>query len=145
MIYTAAFPLENAEKMLALLARKEIDIKNGLQDISYDAEKRVFDIALKNETLHADYVINATGAGHDVLKTSSPLLQNMLKRGLLIPYSLGGVKVDFKSLRALSKENTTGLYVMGDGCTFGACLVTADLNQSSKQATRVANAISAHR
>jgi len=141
MTYLAAFPVENAEKIFSLLTQKEIEVKGGLQQVAYDAEEEVFNVTFKDQIVQCQYFINATGAGHDISKTPSLLLQNMVKSGLLVPYHLGGVKVDFKSLQPISKECVIGLFVMGDSGTHGVCMATADLSQSGKQATRIANTI----
>jgi uncharacterized NAD(P)/FAD-binding protein YdhS len=142
MTYLAAFPLENAEKILGYLERHEMEVRGGLQAVSYNARTQMFDVQFEEGAVfQCKYFINATGAGHNVEKTPSTLLQNMIRSGLLVPHHLGGVNVDFKSLQPISTKCVVGLYVMGDSGTYGACMATADLSQQGKQATRIANTI----
>ncbi len=143
MTYLAAFPFENAVKVLAMLESNEVVVKGQVQDVSYRTEDNKFQITFGDGTppVICDYFINATGAGHNLERTPSLLLQNMVKSRLLIPYPLGGVKVEFKTLQPISDECVDGLYVMGDSGTYGACMATADLGQSGKQASRIANTI----
>lgn len=141
MTYLAAFPIENALKMFELLEQREIEIRGGLEKTAYDSEQGKFHIFFQDEPtpVKCDFFINATGASHNVEKTPSQLLQNLVKNKVLVPYHLGGVKVEFKTLQPVSDKCVDGLYVMGDSGTYGACMATADLGQSGKQACRIAN------
>ena len=52
MTYLAAFPLENAEKILALLKNDQLEVKRGLKSIGYDEFSQKFTFSLNiDETM----------------------------------------------------------------------------------------------
>lgn len=147
MTYLAAFPLENAEKILALLQKENLAVLGGLKTVSFCDETQMFTAHLntgntQKSQIEARYLINATGPGHDLTKTDSVLLQNLIRKNLLSPHPLGGVHVHFKSLQSSVNGNKTiPIFVIGDGGTWGTCMATADLGQTAKQAQRVINSM----
>jgi uncharacterized NAD(P)/FAD-binding protein YdhS len=129
MTCLAAFPVDNAKKILDLLKNGSLEIHSGLESITYKEEAMDFNIELKNgRTLSSKYVVNATGQGHDINQTDSTLLKNLLLQKIILPHTLGGIEVDFKSLRVHSKFDKLPLFIIGDS-TWGACMATADLSQ----------------
>lgn len=132
MTYLAAFPRENAEKLLGYLKAGKIEIRGGLSEVKYSEEERSFKISFKDNTppINAKTVINATGAGHNIKDSGMDLLDNLSEQGVITPNELGGVTVKFKSLEPKDSNGNTVdfLRVIGDA-TFGSCMATADLTQ----------------
>lgn len=142
--YLAAFPLENAEKILGLLQTGRLAVLGGLHSVSYSEQTQKFSVnlsvsgSLVTECLEAKYLVNAAGQGHDVTQTDSVLLKNLVERHLITPHPLGGVQIHFKSLRsAAANDKTIPIFIVGDGGTWGTCMATADLGQTARQAQRV--------
>lgn len=142
MTYLAAFPVDNAEKILSLLKGGLLETYSGLEKVSYNTESKLFKVNLRDgKYLQGEYLVNATGQGHDITQADSPLLQNLLTNGYIKPHALGGIEVDFKSLRVIGKNNNIPLFIVGDP-TWGACMATADLSQIvNNQIPRVINSI----
>jgi uncharacterized NAD(P)/FAD-binding protein YdhS len=126
--YLAAFPIDNAYKIYSLLKSGQLTIYRGLKDVTYDPQSGIFTAKLEDQNLHASYLINATGQGHDITQSNSPLLQNLLQNNYIQPHLLGGIEVDFITLRAISVDKVLPLFIVGDS-TWGACMATADLAQ----------------
>lgn len=142
MTYLAAFPIENAEKILALLKSEQLTMLGGLDSLAYNQENEEFEVVLRNgNRLSSAYVINATGQGHDVTQADSTLLKNLLASGVIKAYPLGGIEVNFKSLQAIGEYRNLPLFIVGDP-TWGACMATADLYQiANNQIPRAINSM----
>jgi uncharacterized NAD(P)/FAD-binding protein YdhS len=145
MTYLAAFPIQNAKKILALLKKGQLEIRGGLQSIKFNPQDQIFEILLNdNKSLKANYLINGIGAGHDITKIDSQLLKNLLAKKLVIPYPIGGIDIDFKTLNVKGYKNheiqiIKNFFAVGDGTNWGACMATADLGQIDREAIQVAN------
>lgn len=142
MTYLAAFPVHNAEKIYSLMKENTLKIVGGLIRVDFDQNTREFLACFGNNiTVKTRYIINAAGQGHDIQLTDSVLFKNLLKNEFIMPHSLGGVAVDFKTLRVISPHKHLQLYIVGDQ-TWGACMATADLSQiSNNQVPRVINSM----
>lgn len=144
MTYLAAFPIENAKKIQALMETGQLEVSGGMESVKFLEQEQNYEISLSNsKVIHAKYLINCTGAGHDITKANdSILLKNLLERKLIIPHPLGGIKIDFTSLNVKSntpeKQIVKGLFVIGK-MTGGTCLATDDLGQIGREAKRAVN------
>lgn len=143
MTYLAAFPIENAKKILDLLISGQLIVVGGLESISFQEQKQYYEVLLNDgSVIQANYLINGTGAGHDVTKADSKLLENLLVGKLITPHPLGGIEIDFVTLNVISntlaKRVIENFFVVGD-VTWGACMATADLGQIGREAKRVVN------
>lgn len=86
-----------------------------------------------------DWVINAMGPSRSIEnKGASPLIQNLLKRGLIHPNLFGGIEVDFhSSLVKKGAQNVEGLYAIGQ-LTLGAYYYVSSLDMVALRAKNVA-------
>lgn len=145
MTYLAAFPLKNAEVIYSLMKEERLEVAGGLKKVVHDPNTSEFVTHLKvNKSLtitkKTKYVINAAGQGHDITSAESVLIKKLLENKFINPHALGGIEVDFKTLRVTSEHKHLPLYVIGDQ-TWGACMATGDLIQIAHQASRVVNSI----
>lgn len=100
-----SMPVQNAEKILAGLDSTQLKIFSDLRHIKITAnQKHSFEIETKKGKLEVDHVINATGQGTDVRKSQNPLLQNLLKKGVLNPHPFGGVRANLNTFELISSQ-----------------------------------------
>lgn len=146
----AAFPIENAEKILHLLKSNQLKILGGLKEVKYNAQMGGFIIEYDNREYNqnelytnARYVINGTGPGYDVGNMNIPLYTNLLKKNLVSLNRFGGIEADFRTFQALNPrgEPSKTLFVVGE-MTKGVCFATTDLNQVGRQLKQVVYHIS---
>ena len=140
LVYLAAFPLENAEKLLELLISEQVELINGLRSVQYDSVDNMFNVNCCKK-IKANIVINATGPGHSL--RHSPLLLNMHELGIISqPEWCEGVLIEPSTSRVISKHQQPhrNLFCIGE-ITFGTRLATADLSQVSMQAENAVNTI----
>lgn len=96
-----AMPLENGIKILHLLESGQLNVKSESETIEYDIQRRLFVMKMKDgEDFTADYVINATGPATQLADMEDiPLIQKLLEKQLLLPYTVGGADADLHTMR----------------------------------------------
>ena len=130
MSYLAAFPIDNAHKVLRLLESGQLIVLSGLKHIAYRAESSSFQFTFESgHALEGNYLINGTGQGYHA--KTMPLLRDMINQALLIPNPFGGVRVDIETLQA--QGNNAGHIVVVGELTRGDFLATTDMSQVVKQ------------
>lgn len=136
LTYLAAFPLQNAIKLMKLMEDGSLYIKGGFHHTEYDRFNRGFNVFFENgDKVFSKTLINATGSGHDV--NNSKLLRNLHEKGYLKKDIVGGVRIDVKNCRVVSDKNRKmNIFAIGE-ITFGSWLATADLGQLSRQSELV--------
>lgn len=134
--YLAAFPLENAYQIKTLLTSKQLEIINGVQDITQERDR--FIVQCAEGRLSTSWLINATGPGYN--PKSLPFLKKMLASGLVLAHPLGGLKVEQSTLRVHqgSHQVFSRLYALGE-LTKGVNFLTTDLGCVTNQAKTVAH------
>jgi uncharacterized NAD(P)/FAD-binding protein YdhS len=137
--YLAAFPLDNAYKIMDLIKSGQLTVNGGLNDIVFNKDK--FQLKQHNRNLSVNYLINATGSGYQT--SSIPLYRTMFNRGLIAEHHLGGIKVVPQTLQVIDNIGRAhkSMYALGEP-TRGACLLTADMSRVSAQASRVSYCLS---
>lgn len=132
LTYLAAFPIQNAQKINKLIENKTLCIANDFHHIEYQESNKGFNVCLENGTkIFTKTLINATGSGHDL--NNSKLLHNLYEKGYLNKDIAGGVMIDVKNCRVVSKKyQSINMFAIGE-MTFGSWLATADLGQLSRQ------------
>jgi uncharacterized NAD(P)/FAD-binding protein YdhS len=85
-------------------------------------------------------LFNATGPGYDV--RTIPMFSSMCRCGLIAPHPMGGIAVNPKSLRVLTKEGKENnrLFAIGE-LTRSAALLTHHIKILTAQAENVASII----
>lgn len=147
LTYLAAFPVENAKKILSLLNSGKLQVHGGLTDIKLDRNKD-FRVSFTSSTqIISQIVINCTGSGNEA--SIVPLYSKMESEGLLGFSPFAGIKCRFPSQMVISKAGNPnyGLHAIGDP-TKGDYLATSDLTQIRAQANAISCQISsaiAHR
>lgn len=136
--YLAAFPPQNARKILCLLQSGQLEVHAGLHAINYDHTTQCYHAVFNTDTISAPWVMNATGPGYEVTHSDSQLFEAMLNRGIICPHELGGIQLDFRTLRVKDTHGKTSLPIFAVGeLTRGEYLVTTDLGQTAKQVKQV--------
>ena len=60
------------------------------------------------------HCIDCTGIGFDVLQDPSPLIQQLLREGLVRPHAFGGLDLDADTLQPRGRDALTqGIYITG--------------------------------
>jgi uncharacterized NAD(P)/FAD-binding protein YdhS len=137
MAYRVSIPVENARKILGYLESGQLEFRAGGFDISVgDAGEP--SVAMRGQdaaSFHYDYVIDATGSPRDVRQMDSPLLESLLKRGIVAPHRHGGIMVDTDSYRVVGRDGTADLnmYALGE-LTNGTFFFTSALEIISRHA-----------
>ncbi|KAF8864895.1 hypothetical protein BDZ45DRAFT_684868 [Acephala macrosclerotiorum] len=132
MTYRHAIPVENARKILAGLQKGQLILLQG-EDVEWIDD--CFTLKSNNQEYKAKYLIESLGQEYNTMKINSPLLQSLIKSGQLSPHSLGGVDVDFNTLKA-----TEGMYVIGS-LTKGVHFYTSAIDRNVAHAARIADSI----
>lgn len=140
LTYLAAFPVQNAKRILELISNNSIEVVENLRKVQYDKKHKKFLVTTTDIAITADILINATGSGH--ILTNSQLLTKLTRRGLITADPAGGISIERTSCQVYSRKHaeSASLYAIGE-ITFGDWLATADLGQVSRQAGLVTNAI----
>jgi uncharacterized NAD(P)/FAD-binding protein YdhS len=136
--YLAAFPLDNAYKILNMLKTERLEVLGGLTEIK--PAKGGFVITLKNREIRIPQLINATGSGYQL--SSAPLYKKLMARNFITEDSLGGIRVDPQTLQVLHRTGRPyqSVYAVGE-LTRGASLLTADMSRVSDQTKRVSTCL----
>ncbi|CZR51820.1 uncharacterized protein PAC_01697 [Phialocephala subalpina] len=132
MTYRHAIPLENARKILAGLEKGQLVVLQG-ENVKWSGDS--FNLKSNGKEYRVKYLIESLGQEYDTTHIDSPLLQSMLKSRQLAHNPLGGVDVDFNTLKA-----TEGLYVIGS-LTKGVHFYTSAIDRNVAHAARVADNI----
>jgi zinc D-Ala-D-Ala dipeptidase len=108
-VYRVSMPLQNAKKVLRLLESGRLKVIRNLQSVNYDSDDKMFTATYKQDdhtegSLRVPYLVDATGTGFNVAKSRSKLIQNMITGGFLTPHPMGGVNVNFKTLRLIKQD-----------------------------------------
>jgi uncharacterized NAD(P)/FAD-binding protein YdhS len=95
-----AIPLQNALKLRQLLASGQLTVTAYSDEVVWNDEKKRYVLTTeKDYTDEVEYVINATGPAMEVAKMDVPILQQMLKKGYLLPCDAGGVQADVNTMQ----------------------------------------------
>jgi uncharacterized NAD(P)/FAD-binding protein YdhS len=90
--FLTGIPPLNARLLLNLYERDQIHEQSGFAKVTYHAEQEKFILHFKDGTIQeTEYLIDSTGIGYDISKCNFPLIQNLYKRGLLVPKKWGGI------------------------------------------------------
>ena len=93
MSYRHPMPLDNALKLEALVKAGRVSIHRGYKATRADAQGNIL-IDLSGQTLSVDYAIDATGFAGNLARLDSPLIENLLDRGLIRQNSHGGIAIN---------------------------------------------------
>ncbi|GAA0881153.1 FAD/NAD(P)-binding protein [Algoriphagus jejuensis] len=111
-------PLVNAYRLIELFKSGKLEVNSPMHEVTYDADRKKFILNYGDGKQHeGKYLINATGPAKKIEKMTSPLLQNLLKSGVIEPYPVGGIKMDPDQMQVISaKAPHTNLYAAGHIC-----------------------------
>lgn len=135
LTYLAAFPLDNATKLLQYLESEAVKVCGGLQAVTHDGNGYVVSTD-EGHVFQAPYLINATGPGYEI--GHHHLLRSMKQLGLVVPHACGGIKVQQDSLRMQNSNGyfSSRLYAVGE-LTRGQFWATTDMYQANTQCSKV--------
>lgn len=108
-----AMPLHNAYKLKKLFGKKQLEVIGNYEKTGYLKEGK-FEIQLKNkESFTVDKLINATGTPSKVEDMKNNLIQNLLKNSIIVPYEVGGIYVDERTMRVVTPQKDLPIYALG--------------------------------
>ncbi|MGW3408354.1 FAD/NAD(P)-binding protein [Streptomyces sp. NPDC000888] len=107
-MFRHCMPLDNARRLLVMATEGAFEVASGLTSVAYDEERELFRIEASPAGAEAaayevDHLVNATGTGFALDRSDSSLIQNMLMRGDISPHPLGGIDVDFDTMRVVRR------------------------------------------
>ncbi|MCD0485527.1 FAD/NAD(P)-binding protein [Streptacidiphilus sp. ASG 303] len=109
-MFRHCMPLDNARRLLSMAEDGAFEVLTGLGSVAWDEEREVFrlDGGQRGEAYarEVDWLVNATGTGFSLDRSDSSLIQNMLMRGAIRPHPLGGIDVDFETMRVLRSDGS---------------------------------------
>lgn len=70
-------------------------------------------LTTKSNQIVADTLIDGTGGSDQIECSKSPLLQNMLAKGICSPHPCGGLRIDNLTYAVLNNKKRSGLYCLG--------------------------------
>lgn len=142
-VYQYAMPLINAHKIQAAIQTGQLEVMAGLKTVRLADDRGVFQLGIQtrfgpNKFIEAPYLVNATGQGKDVTRIDDQLIQNLLKRGLLVPHPNGGIEVDFETSAILHADSRSlkRLFAVGE-LTRGVHFLTNSLGENITCAHRM--------
>ncbi len=135
MTYLAAFPLDNAHKVLEAMDSGQLRVLDGLESVN-DASRDGFKLGFTgNRVLAVPHLVNATGPGTN--SCDDPLYNKLLTNGFASKNAFGGLDVNPVHLTLNTpKGHHDNVFVIGEN-TQGACLSTTDMIRVALQAGRV--------
>ncbi|MFJ3660017.1 FAD/NAD(P)-binding protein [Streptomyces sp. NPDC090119] len=110
-MFRHCMPLDNAHRLLAMATEGAFQVASGLTAVTYDEERAVFRVEVapvggEAAAYDVDHLVNATGTGFALERSDSSLIQNMLMRGDISPHPLGGIDVDFDTMRVARRDGS---------------------------------------
>lgn len=144
LAYRVSFPVENARKVQKLLHTDQLKVYGGVSRVTQDAENGKFAIHLTptgygmQAVIYSDVVVDATGYVLDISQWQSPLLRNLVDKGLAKQHEFGGIHADFTSSQVLRADGeiNAGLYALGSVVT-GTFFWTNAMNVNCRLASDV--------
>jgi uncharacterized NAD(P)/FAD-binding protein YdhS len=105
MSYRVSIPVENAKLMLEYLKAGKVEFIPGIFKADYGRDGQTHKVTMRDCSLRRyDYIVWATGSPRDARQSESPLVQNLLDRGLVSEHPMGGLRVDPRSYRVIDKN-----------------------------------------
>ncbi|RDV16027.1 hypothetical protein DXT99_06565 [Pontibacter diazotrophicus] len=93
-------PLQNGYKLLKMLESGQLTIKAHSSNVEWKKDEKLFYMHLDDGKVDkAPYLINATGTAKKVKNMEVPLLQELLRKALIVPHQAGGVQADPHTLQ----------------------------------------------
>lgn len=113
-VYRHPMPLYNAYRLKALFELKQLKVFPALDEVEFDKQHRNFMMKLKHSAPEqVDKLINATGIPSSLAEMGCPLVDRLLEKKYLIPYSVGGALIDELTMQTLSPKGGEGIYALG--------------------------------
>nr|MBI1230530.1 hypothetical protein [Cytophagales bacterium] len=111
-------PLINARRLADLFQKGKLEVNFPMRDVTFDETKQRFLLQFADVWCdEREFLINATGPSKNVEKMQSVLIQNLLKKGIIEAYPVGGIVVDPSKMEVISsKERVKNLYAVGHIC-----------------------------
>lgn len=152
MSYRVSFPLENALKIQAQLRDGQLNVFDGMQNISYDNTDKIFHIEMHSRktglktVIYSNIVVNATSYSLDVINTNNKLVQNLLSRKIAKAHEFGGFVVDYSNgclinQNGVINQKITALGSLTTGVYFWTNAMEVNARLAKNQATSIVNDI----
>lgn len=137
MKWAAGMPKVNAEQMLELIRKGQLQLVSGLRSVEH-VQNQGFQVTLDNgASINTEYVINATGMGHII--SDNPLLAQMQYKKYIASPKFGGILVDSKTYQVIDPENKqaySNLFAAGPPI-FGSNLAVYAVESSAMAADEI--------
>nr|WP_239149086.1 FAD/NAD(P)-binding protein [Streptomyces sp. SID12501] len=109
-MFRHCMPLDNARRLLAMAEEGAFEALSGLASVAYDEESERFRLDGGQDgrsfSREVQWLVNATGTGFSLERSDSSLIQNMLMRGDIRPHQLGGIDVEFDTMRVARRDGS---------------------------------------
>ena len=140
LTYRASIPRENAERILALMKSDRLQIRRGASGFEHDDAAGGFKMLLETgEAVSVQYLVAATGSASRIEHADSPLIGNLLARGLVKPHRFGGVDCRFENGQLITRDDAAAtdsrMFALGP-LTSGVYFFTTALEIIQRQAAQ---------
>ncbi|QRK04289.1 FAD/NAD(P)-binding protein [Archangium violaceum] len=123
--YIAAIPAVNARKLLELFTCRRLEIHARFQSVEYDERSGRFIATYANRSPESfEVVINATGTGRSLLKSSWPLVPTISKRDVFEFNTSEHFSVHRETLRVRTKSPMSTRFYAPATCCRGEFAIT---------------------
>lgn len=141
MAYRVSIPSENAQKILACLESGQLSFHAGDFTLGLDGEGRpvMTPADAARSPRRYDQLIKATGSPRALDAVDSDLIAQLLRRGEIIPHSMGGLQVDPLSYEVIdaSGRRNPSVRALGE-LTNGTFFFTSALDINARHARNCA-------
>ncbi|HIB37098.1 FAD/NAD(P)-binding protein [Mesonia sp.] len=108
-----AMPLHNAYKLKKLMEKDQLEVIGDFKEVNY-LEDEGFEIKLNSgDKFKVDKLVNATGTPSEVESMENTLIQDLLQEKLIIPYEVGGIYIDERTMRVVTPQKDLPIYALG--------------------------------
>lgn len=104
-------PMEVVEELNVYAKEGRLQLHRPVTPIKIKGGKYILETS--RQTICADALIDGTGGTSDVRDVNSPLIRNLLARGLATAHPCGGLKVDGLTYGLKSNLSNSGIYCLG--------------------------------
>lgn len=137
MAYRVSIPQENARRLLDAMQSGQLRFIPG--NMSITKAESGFAVAVEHEgttrTHHYDAIVSAIGTPRDATKFDSPLIDDLLARGMARPHPYGGLEIEATTgrLRDQNGHPHNRIFALGE-LTSGTFFFTAVLEINARHA-----------
>lgn len=104
-------PMEVVEELNQYAKEGRLHLHRPVSPIKCQGGRYILETS--SQMIRADALVDGTGGGGDMKRVASPLIHNLLDRGLAMPHPCGGLRVDGLTYALKNDFHMTGVFCLG--------------------------------